>query len=85
MVNKPKITLRQTQGNPEQGRRIIKEMTIREVIKKYPKTIFVFMDYGLHCVGCPMAQGESIEAAVKLHQIDLEKLLKDLNKIAIES
>jgi len=60
-------------------------MGIDEVIKKYPKTVFVFMDYGFHCVGCPMAQGETIEAAVKLHQIDLEKLLKDLNKIAIES
>ncbi|PJE68957.1 disulfide oxidoreductase [Candidatus Shapirobacteria bacterium CG10_big_fil_rev_8_21_14_0_10_38_14] len=65
--------------------KITKEMGIDEVIKKYPKTVFVFMDYGFHCVGCPMAQGETIEAAVKLHQIDLEKLLKDLNKIAIES
>ena len=67
MGNKPKIT---------------KEITIAEVIKKYPKTVFVFMDYGLHCVGCPMAQNDTIEGAAKLHQIDLEKLLKDLNKIA---
>lgn len=62
--------------------KIAKEMSIGEVIRKYPKAIFVFMDYGLHCVGCPMAQGESIEAAVKLHQIDLDKLLEDLNKVA---
>jgi len=67
MVNQPKIT---------------KEMTIREVIKKYPRAIFVFMDYGLHCIDCPMAQGESIEGASKLHQIDLDKLLEDLNKLA---
>ncbi|MBL7150910.1 DUF1858 domain-containing protein, partial [Candidatus Microgenomates bacterium] len=59
-----------------------KEMSIGEVIRKYPKAIFVFMNYGLHCVGCPMAQGESIKAAVRLHQIDLDKLLKDLNKVA---
>lgn len=59
-------------------------MTIGQVIKKYPKTIFVFIDYGLHCVGCPMAQieqGETIEEAAKLHQIDLKKFLKDLNKV----
>ena len=62
--------------------KITKEMTISEVIKKYPKTAFVFMDYGLHCVGCPMAPSESIEEAVKLHQIDLKKLLGDLNKAA---
>lgn len=59
---------------------IAKEMTIEEVIKKYPKTVFVFIDYGLYCVGCPMAIPETIEEAVKLHQIDLKKFLKDLNK-----
>ena len=59
---------------------VTKEMTIGEVIKKYPKTVFVFIDYGLHCVGCPMAAPETIEEAVKLHQIDLKKFLEDLNK-----
>lgn len=60
--------------------KITKEMTIGEVIKKYPKTTFVFIDYGLHCVGCSIAQGETIEEAAKLHQIDLKKFLKDLNQ-----
>jgi len=59
---------------------VTKEMTIGEVLKKYPKTAFVFIDYGLHCVGCPMAQPETIEEAAKLHRIDLKKFLKDLNK-----
>jgi hybrid cluster-associated redox disulfide protein len=64
--------------------KITKEMTISEVIKKYPKSVFVFIDYGLHCVGCPMASGESsetIEEAAKLHRIDLKKFLRDLNKV----
>jgi len=60
--------------------KITKEMTIGEVIKKYPKTAFVFIDYGLHCVGCPMAIPETIEEAAKLHRIDLKKFLEDLNK-----
>ena len=75
-----KITLRQAQGNGEQGRTITKKMTIGEVIKEYPKTVFVFIDYGLHCVGCPMAEPETIEEAAKLHRINLKKFLKDLNK-----
>ena len=61
--------------------KITKEMTIGEVMKKYPKTAFVFIDYGLHCVGCPMAEPETIEEAAKLHRIDLKKFLKDLNKM----
>lgn len=63
---------------------ITKKMKIGEVIKNYPKTVFVFIDYGLHCVGCPMAGGENpetIEEAAKLHRIDLKKFLKDLNKV----
>ena len=62
--------------------KITKEMTIGEVLKKYPKAIFVFMDYGLHCVDCPLAQNDTIESAVQLHQLDLDKLLQDLNKVA---
>lgn len=62
--------------------KITKEMTISEVAKKYPKTTFIFMDFGLHCVGCPMASGETIEEAAKLHRLDLEKLLEDLDKVA---
>ncbi len=68
----------------EKSSKITKEMAVNEIIKKYPKTVFVFMDYGLHCAGCPMAQNETIEEAAKLHQMDLEKLLKDLNKAAEE-
>lgn len=59
---------------------ITKEMTIGEVIKKYPKTIFVFIDYELHCLGCPMAIPETIEQAANLHRLDLKKFLVDLNK-----
>ena len=60
--------------------KITKEMTISEVTRKYPKTIFVFLDYGLSCLGCPMAGPETIEQAAKLHCLDLKKFLKDLNK-----
>ena len=60
--------------------KITKEMTINEVVGKYPKAVSVFMNYGLHCIGCPAAADESIEEAVKVHQgIDLDKLLEDLN------
>jgi len=59
--------------------RVAKEMTIGEVAQKYPKTAFVFIDYGLHCIGCPGALAETVEEAAKAHRIDLEKFLKDLN------
>lgn len=57
-------------------------MTIGEVLKKYPKTVFVFSEYELHCLGCSLAEPETIEDVVKIHQIDIKKFLKDLNKVA---
>ena len=62
--------------------KITKEMTIGEITNKYPKTIPVFLNHGLHCFGCPAASQETLEEVVKLHQIDFEKFLKDLNKTA---
>ena len=61
--------------------KITKEMIIKKVIKKYPEAISVFIDYGLHCVVCSFAPEETIEEAVKVHQINLEEFLDDLNKI----
>ncbi len=60
-------------------------MKISDALRKYPKTIFVFIHYGLHCLGCPMTQteqGETIEEVAKLHHLNLKKFLKDLNKAA---
>lgn len=61
---------------------VTKKMTIAETMKKYPRSAFVFIDYGLHCVSCPMAGPETIEEAAKLHSLDLKFFLKDLNKAA---
>lgn len=62
--------------------KITKDDSLGEVLKKHPKTLLVFMDYGLNCAGCPMSQSETIEEAAQAHQLDLAKLLKDLNKTA---
>ncbi|QNO13586.1 DUF1858 domain-containing protein [Alkalicella caledoniensis] len=60
---------------------ITKEMTIREVLQKDPKTADVFMKYGMHCLGCPSATGESVAQAAMVHGIDVDKLIEDLNKV----
>jgi len=59
---------------------ISKEMLISEIVEKYPETISLFLNWGLHCVGCSFAKEETIEEATRVHQIDLGKLISDLNK-----
>ena len=61
--------------------RITKDMTIEEVVKEYPQTVKVFMDFGIQAIVCgdPLwgtIEEEAERAGVK----DLDKLLEALNK-----
>jgi hybrid cluster-associated redox disulfide protein len=60
--------------------KITKEMPIAAIVQKYPQTRQVFLDHGLHCVGCHIAMFENLEQGAIAHGINVEKLLKDLNK-----
>ena len=59
--------------------KITKEMTMYEILQKYPKTVDIFLKHGLTCIGCPMASMETLEIGAKAHGIDVDTLLKDLN------
>ena len=60
--------------------KITKKSNIMEVVQKHPETMDVFSEYGLHCIGCMAAQFETLEVGAKAHGIDVDKLVKDLNK-----
>ncbi len=58
---------------------INKYMTIQEVVEKNPETIRVFLEHGLHCIGCAVARFENIEQGALAHGIDVDALIRDLN------
>ena len=53
---------------------------IMEVIEINEKAPEILLSYGMHCLGCAIAHGETISEAAQVHGIDVEKLLADLNK-----
>jgi hybrid cluster-associated redox disulfide protein len=61
---------------------ITKDMTIQEVVESNPETIRVFLDHGLHCIGCAVARFENIEQGAMAHGIDVDALIRDLNEQA---
>ena len=63
---------------------ITREMPIGDVVRSHPETVPVFMQHGLHCIGCAVAAFESIEEGANAHGIDVEALMKDLNEAAKE-
>ena len=42
---------------------ISKDMTIGELIRTDENIVPILMRAGMHCIGCPSAQGESLEEA----------------------
>jgi len=64
---------------------ITKEMTLGEVIKKFPSAVEIIQDYGLTCVGCGVAFWEPLGAAAKGHGItdkQLHEMIGKLNEAA---
>ncbi len=61
---------------------ITKDMPIGDVVSKYPQTVPVFGQHGLHCIGCAIASFESVEQGARSHGINADTLVKDLNKAA---
>ena len=59
---------------------ITPEMSIGEIVQKYPNTIPVFISHGLHCLGCAIAQFETLREGALAHGMELDPLLKDLNE-----
>ena len=59
---------------------ITKNMTFSQILKKYPETAEVFFKEGMSCVGCPLAMQETVEQGCEAHGINVEKMLKELNK-----
>jgi len=53
---------------------------ISDVLKMDRGTIPIFLNSGMHCLGCPSSSGESIADACAVHGIDAEKLVKELNE-----
>ena len=61
---------------------ITKDMSIMEVVQKYPDTVEVFMSAGMGCLGCAASHFENIEQGSMAHGIDVDALMKGLNEVA---
>lgn len=59
---------------------VSKDMTIAEVISVDQGIIPILMAAGMHCIGCPSSQGETIEEAAMVHGMDADALLENINE-----
>ena len=60
---------------------INKEMLIGELIQIDDIIAPILMREGMHCLGCPASQMESLEEACYVHGIDCDSLVTNINGI----
>ena len=73
--------MEKNQRKEKQMGKITKDMGLIEIVQAYPETIEVFQRYGLGCIGCAAARFENLEAGAKVHGIDPDKMVEDLNAV----
>lgn len=58
---------------------INKDTKIGDIIENAPEKAELLLEAGMHCLGCPASQAETLEEACEVHGIDVEELVKKLN------
>lgn len=59
--------------------KVTKDMIISDIIKIDGGIIPILLGAGMHCIGCPSAQGESLEEAAMVHGLNADELIIDIN------
>ena len=60
---------------------ISKDMLIGELVQKNELIPSMLMRAGMHCLGCPSAQMETLEEACMVHGIDCAQLVANMNEV----
>ncbi len=60
---------------------INKDMTIGELLTVNENIAGILMRAGMHCLGCPASQAESLAEACEVHGIDCDTLVSQINEI----
>ena len=58
---------------------VTKDTIIGDILDMDRTTAPLFLDMGMHCLGCPSSRGETLEEACMVHGVDVNELIKKLN------
>lgn len=56
-----------------------KDTIIGDILDHDASTAPIFLQIGMHCLGCPASRGETIEQACMVHGQNVDSLLTKLN------
>jgi hybrid cluster-associated redox disulfide protein len=73
-----------TSVDPTVPDRITADMNIEDILARYPQTGHVFFRHKLGCAGCYISRFHSVAVSAEEFNVDLDKLLAELNEAANE-
>ncbi|HJB16755.1 MAG TPA: DUF1858 domain-containing protein [Candidatus Blautia excrementipullorum] len=63
---------------------VTKDMLIGQLLALNPNIAAILMRAGMHCIGCPSSQMESLEEAAMVHGMDADLLVQQINDFLAE-
>jgi len=60
---------------------VSKDMLIGDLLRMDANIMPMLLRAGMHCIGCPSAQMESLEDACAVHGIDADVLVAQMNEV----
>ena len=58
---------------------VTKDTKIGELLEISMDAAPILLSIGMHCLGCPASQNETIEEAAAVHGVDADELVKAIN------
>ena len=58
---------------------ITTDTILGDILDAAPETAPLFIEIGMHCLGCPSARSETVEQACMVHGVEVEELLAKIN------
>ena len=59
--------------------KISKDMTIGDILRVDEGLVPILLETGMHCLGCPSAQAESLADACAVHGTDVDAIINKMN------
>ena len=64
---------------------VTRDSNILEVARQYPVVGMVFRKYGLGCIGCMVAAGETLGEGISAHGLDADAIIAEANELIAQS
>ncbi len=71
-------------GGLKMAAKVTKDMIIADIIAIDRGLIPILMEAGMHCIGCPSSQGETLEEAGFVHGLNVDEVIEKVNAYLAE-